>query len=381
MGRVHTVIYLDNAATTLKKPFGMYLSLLKNTVKNSANAGRGGHFYSLKAAEGIYETTEALCELFNIITPERLVYTYNATYGINMAILGCLEPGDHVIITQLEHNSVLRPVNRLCDYSIIKADGEGRINVNDIEKEIKSNTKMIISTHASNVCGTIMPIDKISKLAHDNNLYFMVDASQSAGSIPIDVEETKIDILALSGHKGLMMPMGTGILYVGENVRIKPVITGGTGSLSESIEQPEYFPDILQSGTQNVPAIIAGKESIKFILKHTPKAIGEKERYLAQKVIDNLMNMGKVKVYGVKNGIDRNGTVAFNIEGMDSVNVSQILNDEYGICTRGGWHCAYQSHIALGTQKIGAVRASFGYFNSLSDVEKLTGAIKKITKK
>ena len=375
------MIYLDNAATTLKKPYKMYLSLLKNTIKNSANSGRGGHYYSIKAAKGIYETTETLCELFNIENPERVIYTHNATYGINMAILGSIAPTHHVIITQMEHNSVLRPVNRLCEYSVIKADSEGKINPDDIKSMIKNNTKMIITTHASNVCGTVMPIDKISKIAHDNNLYFMVDASQSAGSIPIDVKKSKIDILVLSGHKGLMMPLGTGILYIGENVEIEPVITGGTGSLSESIVQPDFFPDILQSGTQNAPSIIAGKESIDFILKHTPKAIGDKEIYMAKKLIDNLMNVENVKVYGVKDTNDRNGTVAFNIEGMDSVYVSQILNDEYSICTRGGWHCAYQSHIALGTQKIGAVRASFGYFNSMSDVEKLTMAVKKITKK
>ncbi len=375
------MIYLDNAATTLKKPFILYPSLLKNTVFNSSNAGRGGHYYSVKASTGVFETAEALSTLFNISNPEQIAFTPNATYALNLGILGVLDKSSHVIITQMEHNSVLRPVHKTCEYTVIKADRHGNIKLSDIKKSIKKHTKMIISTHASNVCGTIMPIDEIGTIAHENNLYFMVDAAQSAGSIPIDVVRSRIDLLAFSGHKGLMTPLGVGGLYVREGIILNPVITGGTGSLSESLSQPDFMPDMLQSGTLNAPAIIAAKKSIDFIIKHTPEAIGKKEEELALNLIENLKNIDGVSIYGhTKKGM-RNGTVAFNIHGYDSVKTAELLNNEFNICIRGGWHCAYPAHIALGTQKTGAARASFGYFNKKSDVTKLTDAVYKLSKK
>ena len=355
--------------------------MMKNTITNSANSGRGGHFYSLRATKKIYDTTEAICTLFNIENPERIAYTQNATYALNMGILGVLDKNSHVIITQMEHNSVIRPVTKACRHSVIKADRHGRIRPSDILRAIRYNTKMIISTHASNVCGTIMPISKISEIAHGNGLLFMVDAAQTAGCLPIDVQKDGIDIMAFSGHKGLMTPMGVGGLYVGENIDIEPIITGGTGSLSESAVQPDFMPDMLQSGTLNAPAIIAAKESIDLILKETPGAIGDKERELAVRLIEDLKNIDKIQIYGLGNEKDRNGTVAFNVKGLDSVMCAQILNDEYKICTRGGWHCAYPAHCALGSEKNGAVRASFGYFNTARDVQKLTDAVYKISKK
>ena len=370
------MIYLDNAATSFKKPFSLYPSVLKNTIINSANAGRGGHRYSLRASELIYKTTEALCELFNINSPEQIAYTQNATLALNIGILGILDETSHVIITQMEHNSVLRPVHKTCSYTAIKADKLGRINTKDIEKAILKETKMIICTHASNVCGTIMPIDEIAKIAHRHNLYFMLDAAQSAGAIPIDVEKTGIDIMAFSGHKGLMMPMGTGGIYLKEGIILNPVITGGTGSFSESAEQPNVMPDMLQSGTLNAPAIIAGKKSIDFILRESVENIHKKEFYLSSMLINDLKNMKNVKVHSPE--IQRNGTVAFNLNNIDSVTVSDILNRDFGICTRGGWHCAYPAHVALGTKDTGCVRASFGYFNTKKDAKKLVDAIYKI---
>ena len=373
------MIYLDNAATPLKKPLSLYPSVLKNTIINSANAGRGGHFYSLRASELIYKTTEALCELFNINSPEQISYTQNATLALNLGILGILDKDSHAIITQMEHNSVLRPVHKTCRYTSIKADRLGRISTKDIEKAIEKNTKMIICTHASNVCGTIMPIDEIAKIAHRHNLYFMLDAAQSAGAIPIDVEKTDIDIMAFSGHKGLMMPMGTGGIYVKEGIFLKPVITGGTGSFSQNLEQPLIMPDMLQSGTLNAPAIIAGKKSIDFILREGVSNIHKKENYLSSMLINDLKNIKNISVHSPE--IQRNGTVAFNIANIDSVTVSDILNRDFGICTRGGWHCAYPAHAALGTKETGCVRASFGYFNTEKHAKALTNAIYKIIKK
>lgn len=372
------MIYLDNAATTLKKPIKMYPSMLINTVKNSANAGRGGHLYSLRASQLIYKTSETLCSLFNIPSPEHLAYTQNATLALNMGILGVLDENSHVIITQMEHNSVIRPVYKTCKYSVIKADKLGRIKIADIEREIKDNTKMIVSTHVSNVNGAIMPIEEISKIAHKHKLYFMLDAAQSAGQIPINVTKLGIDIMAFSGHKGLMMPMGTGGIYVGANVKLNPVITGGTGSMSESFSQPDFMPDMLQSGTLNAPAIIAGRKSLEFILSEGVNTIEEKEYELSQMLVNALNNMNNVTVYSPLE--NRNGTVAFNVNKFDSVTVSGMLNDDFGICTRGGWHCAYPAHMALGTYKSGAVRASFGYFNTKKDVKKIMDAVYKISR-
>lgn len=370
------MIYLDNAATTLKKPPGLYASVLKNTVANSANAGRGGHFYSMRASELIFKTTEALCELFNIKSPEQIAYTQNATLALNMGILGMLDEHSHAIITQMEHNSVLRPVAKTCPYTVIKADRFGNVNTDDIEKSIRKNTKMIICTHASNVCGTIMPIDKIAQIAHKNGICFMLDAAQTAGAIPIDVERTGIDIMAFSGHKGLMMPMGTGGIYINEKTALKPVITGGTGSYSQSLEQPRVMPDMLQSGTLNAPGIIAGKQSIDFILREGVQNIEKKEYALSSFFIEALKNMKNISVHSP--GKNRNGTVAFNITNIDSVTASDILSRKYKICTRGGWHCTYPAHIALGTEKSGCIRASFGYFNTKSDAKKLIDALYKI---
>lgn len=371
------MLYLDNAATSFKKPFGVYYSLLKNTLINSANSGRGGHFYSIRTAKEIYETSLSLSELLNIKNPEQIAYTPNATYALNLAISGLLDEDTHVVITQMEHNSVLRPVHKLSNYTMVKADKNGYVEPCDIEKAIKPNTKLVIVSHISNVCGTIQDIDKISKIAHKKGVLFMVDASQSIGCAPIDVEKTNIDILAFSGHKGLMTPQGVGGIYVREGITLKPVITGGTGSLSQSLTQPDFMPDLLQSGTMNAPAIISAKKSIDLIIKKTPVKILEKDSRLASKLYENLKNIKNIKLYGNYNK-NRNGTVAFNIDGIDSVRCCEILNNDFKICTRGGWHCAYPSHIALGTQDFGAVRASFGFFNSKKDVDTLSVAVSKI---
>lgn len=379
MGSVFIVLYLDNAATSYRKPASVYASMLKNTVINSANAGRGGHYYSIRTAKGIYETSESLCRLFNIPSPEQIAYTPNATYALNMGILGILSENSHAVITQMEHNSVLRPVYKTCKYTMVKANNRGEIDPKNVEKAIKPNTSMIIMTHASNVCGTILPIKECAEIAHRHGLIFMVDAAQSAGCLPIDVEKYGIDLMAFSGHKGLMTPLGVGGLYVREGVRLKPIITGGTGSMSESLIQPDFMPDLLQSGTVNAPAIIAAKKSIDLIAKETPQAIGESEKGVAVYTVEGLKNIEGLTVYGLDKG-NRNGTVAFNVKGIDSIRTAEILNDDFHICTRGGWHCAYPSHEAIGTEKTGAVRASFGYYNTIKDADKLIDAVYKISK-
>ena len=374
------MIYLDNPATSMKKPKIVYDMMYKNTVNYSVNAGRGGHFASIKGAEGIIKTQETLADLFGIKTPERIAFTPNATYALNMAISGFLTPRDHVIITSMEHNSVLRPVHRLCSYTIVKADREGFINPADIERAILKNTKLIITTHASNVCGSIMPVYEIGKICKKYGIPYLLDTAQTAGIIPIDVEEMNVSMLAFSGHKGLLGPLGTGGLYISKNIDLTPIIVGGTGTESANRNQPKNMPEMLHSGTMNTPAIMTLADSVKYIKSIGVKNIGVHEKKLATYLIDGLLNIDGVKIYGKRDG-DRNGTVAFNINDADSQEISDILNNDYKIATRGGYHCSYIAHETLGTEKTGAVRAGFGAFSKKEEADALLFAVSKISKK
>ncbi|MBR4721274.1 MAG: aminotransferase class V-fold PLP-dependent enzyme [Clostridia bacterium] len=373
------MIYLDNPATSMKKPKIVYDMMYKNTVNCSVNAGRGGHFASIKGAEGIIRTQEAIADLFNIKTPERIAFTPNATYALNMAISGFLSPSDHVIITSMEHNSVLRPVHRLCSYTIVEADRQGVLNPRDIESAILKNTKLIITTHASNVCGTIMPVVEIGKICKKHNIPYLLDTAQTAGVIPIDVEKMNVSLLAFSGHKGLLGPLGTGGLYVDEGIDLAPLIVGGTGTESANRNQPKNMPDMLHSGTMNTPAIMTLADSIKYIKSIGVKNIGMHEKNLAIYLIDGLLNIEGVRVYGLKDG-NRNGTVAFNVKNADSQEISDILNNDYQIATRGGYHCSYIAHETLGTENQGAVRAGFGAFSTKFEADALLFAVSKISK-
>ncbi len=371
------MIYLDNASTSIKKPIGVYRELFKNTLFSSFNAGRGTYKKSIGGVLGVMDTRESIAELFNIKNPMQIAFTQNATYALNLLIFGFLKPEDHVIITGVEHNSVLRPVHRHKNYTVVKADKKGNVKASDVEEAILDNTKLIICTHASNVSGSIEPISEIGKTAKKHGIKFLVDSAQTAGIIDIDVEKMNIDMLAFSGHKGLMGPLGTGGLYVAEEIRLKPLVVGGTGSLSESFTQPGIMPDMLQSGTQNTPAIISLKEGVDFVKKHRGE-IFDKEKALATEFIEGLLNIKGVKVYGnIKT--NRNGTVAFNIGNKDCVEVATRLEEDYKILLRSGFHCSPLAHRSLGTEKTGCIRASFGFFNTEKDVKKIIFAINKIS--
>ncbi len=371
------MIYLDNPATSMKKPSVVAEAMYRNTVNYSVNAGRGGHRASVMGARGIADTQEALAEFFGIQNPERIAFTQNATYALNMAIRGILRRGDHAIITSMEHNSVLRPVHLSCSYTIVEANEKGEINPKDIERAIRRNTRLIATTHASNVCGTVMPVMQIGEICKRHKLPYLLDTAQTAGIIPINAEEMNVAMLAFSGHKGLMGPLGTGGLYVREDVRLSPLIVGGTGTESKNKNQPTTMPDMLHSGTMNTPAIMALKEAVRYVQNIGVEAIGEKERLLAEYLISGLMNIEGVTVYGLSKG-NRNGTVCFNIGDMDSQEAANILNDDFGIATRGGYHCSYIAHQTLGTQRTGAVRAGFGWFSSKRDADSLLFAVNKI---
>lgn len=367
------MLYLDNAATSRRKPVGVYASMIRNTLFGSQNAGRGGHKLSMAGVRTILDTQDAAAELFKIKNPQNITFMQNATYALNTAIRGVLRAGDHVIATAMDHNSVLRPVHEWDDYTIVDADGEGFVNPADVENAVKENTRLIICTHASNVCGTLQAVEEIGEIAKRHGALFLLDTAQTAGCVDIDTQKINVDFLAFSGHKGLMGPLGTGGLYVKNPKTIRPIVTGGTGS--NSIRQPDFMPDMLHSGTMNTPAIAALGEGIRYILRRGAAGIGEHENYLADFFESELMNMRGVRVYGRKPKI---GITAFNIDGMDSVYTAQLLGDKFAL--RAGYHCAPLAHRALGTSDVGAVRASFGAFSKKRDAKRLADAVYRIVK-
>ncbi|MBQ4515307.1 MAG: aminotransferase class V-fold PLP-dependent enzyme [Clostridia bacterium] len=378
------MIYLDNAATSFVKPAQVACAVYNTMIKYGANAGRGGHKLSREAGDILYDARENLCRLFNINDIERLAFCPNTTYALNMGIKGVLDKGNHVIITSMEHNSVLRPIETLrtlgnVAYTIVRANEKGELLMSSLKKAIRPETKLIVMTHASNVCGNVFDIYNVANLAHEHGILFMVDAAQSAGIL--DIDASKVDLLAFPGHKGLMGPQGTGGLYVRKGIGLYTIVEGGTGSSSELFSQPEEYPDRLESGTQNVPAIAGLNEGVKFILSEGINTIRQKEEMLTRHFISEIKNINKIKIYGTQNQKSRVGVVALNISGRDCVEVCSELDREYDIAVRGGLHCSVLAHETLGTKDIGCVRFSFGYFNAMQDVNKAVYALYKITKK
>ncbi|EHI98521.1 cysteine desulfurase family protein [Clostridium sp. DL-VIII] len=377
------MIYLDNSATSFPKPTEVYEETL-NCMKNyAANPGRSAYKIAVRASAKIMETREEISNLFNIPSPFNLVFTSNATEALNTGIKGVLKRGDHVISTVIEHNSVLRPLNSLSkagiEVSLVGVDKAGYINIDDINDEIKKNTKMIIVSHVSNVLGSIQDIRNIGRLAKKNGVIFMVDASQSVGIIPIDVEKDNIDILAFSGHKGLLGPQGTGGLFIREGIKLKNFKEGGTGSNSHFMVQPSFMPDKFESGTLNTPGIAGLGEGIKFIKRVGIESIEKHESELTLYLLNEMKRLPYIKVYGESSGKKRGPVISFNIKGVDASIVGEKLDNEE-IAVRTGYHCAPLIHKVIGTEYAGTVRVSPGYFNTLYDIEKLLTVIMRIYK-
>lgn len=378
------MIYLDNAATTFPKPESVYRSVDKCFREYGANPGRAGHKLALKAGRLIYETRELICRLFNIDNPMNVIFTSNATDSLNLAIKGILEKGDHVITTSMEHNSVIRPIVTLekigVEHTIVQCNEEGILDVDLIEKEIKENTKMIVMTHASNVTGTIMPIEEIGKIAKKCGLIFLVDAAQTAGVYDIDVKNMNIDLLAFPGHKGLLGPQGTGGLYIREGLVLRQMKEGGTGSKSESLYQPEIIPDRYESGTPNTPGIAGLGEGIRFILDTGIDRIREHEEMLTDYMLNKLSYLDKIRIYGPNDVKKQAAVISLNVGDVDSSEVSYVLDKAFDIAVRSGLHCAPLAHKTIGTFEQGTVRFSIGYFNTKEDIDIAVAALEKICK-
>lgn len=371
------MIYLDNAATTLKKPAAVIDAVDEWISCRSANPGRGGHRASLKASEKVYECRELIARLFNIERPENVIFTLNTTMALNIAINGLVGKNDHVVISGMEHNSVYRPiVNSGCRFTIAKPDATGFVSVQSVKDAVRLDTSLIIINHASNVVGTVNPITEIGEFAKSRKIPFLVDAAQSAGVIDIDVQRDNISLLAFAGHKMLFGPTGTGGLYVAPGIKIRPFMFGGTGSVSESAYQPDFMPDKFESGTMNLIGIAGLAEGVKFVLKNSTIAINNYEQGLTQRLISGLFDIKGTTVFG---GVKKVGVVGFSVDGMDSVTVCNML-DEMDIAARGGLHCAPLAHQSLGTDG-GLARLSVSCFNSKKDIDAAIDAVYKISRK
>ena len=378
------MIYLDNAATTFPKPISVTEAVAKCMKHWCANPGRAGHMSAMKSGESVYDARQKVAELIGA-QPGEIIFTSNCTDALNMALHGTLKKGDHVVTTMMEHNSVLRPLNELkkhgVETTIVKCGADGYPMKGAIRAACRENTRMIVCTAASNVTGTIMPIEEIGSAAKEKGILFLVDGSQGAGVMDIDVKAAEIDMLAASGHKSLMGPQGTGFLYVKTGVSIRTTIQGGTGTESKNISQPQDRPEGFEAGTVNVPGITGLAEGIRFIKKIGIPAIRKYEEELISCLYEETLDMKKMIRFGPQRVEEKVGIFSFNLEGMDSERTAEILDKEYGIAVRAGFHCAPFAHRAIGTERSGCVRMSVGMFNTMEEMRETASALREIEEK
>ena len=375
------MIYMDNAATTLQKPECVAQAVV-NAMNSFGNAGRGLNDASMGAARVIYDTREKLCRLFHGENPKQFAFTSNATESLNTAIQGLIGPGDHVITTMLEHNSVLRPLyereNAGAELTILTCDAQGNISYEEMEKAIRENTKAIVCTHGSNLTGNLTDVGRIGAIAKKHGVLLIADASQTAGLIPIDVQVMQIDVLCFTGHKGLYGPQGTGGIYVRPGVEIKPLKRGGSGIETYNKNHPVQMPTALEAGTLNSHGIAGLNAALTYIEETGVEHICRLALERMWQFYEGVCDIPGVTVYGDFSGKERVPIVSLNIEDFDSAEVSDELLTEYGIATRGGGHCAPLMHEALGNVEQGAVRFSFSHFNTQEEVEKAISAIREL---
>lgn len=377
------MIYLDNAATTMHKPKEV-IDAVVCAMSSMGNAGRGANEASLSASRIIYDTREKLCRFFHGENPRQIVFTNNSTESLNIAIKGLLNPGDHVITTMLEHNSVLRPLYEMkekgVELTIIESDKNGRFRLEDMEAAIRPNTKMIVCTNGSNLTGNYVPLKPVGELAKKHDILFVVDASQTAGVFPIDVQNMMIDVLCFTGHKGLLGPQGTGGMYVKEGIKIRPLKTGGSGVQTYSKTHPAEMPTALEAGTLNGHGIAGLHAAMSYLEETGVDHIRAREQELMWRFYEGVKDIPEITIYGDFSTKERCAIVTLNIGEYDSSEVSDALLTEYSISTRPGGHCAPLMHEALGTVEQGAVRFSFSHYNTEEEVDTAIEAVRELAK-
>jgi len=379
------VIYFDNAATSWPKPPGVMPAMNYFMQSVGANPGRSGHSLSVEAGRIVYGARETVARLLNADDPLRIVFGHNATEALNLALHGLLRPGDHVVTSSMEHNSMMRPLRSLqslgVELTVVPCSVEGFLSLADLGAAIRPNTRMIALNHASNVVGTLLPVAEAGAMAREHGLLLLVDAAQTAGAYPIDVTSDAIDLLAFTGHKALGGPMGTGGLYIGERVdlsRLRPLKQGGTGSRSELEEQPNFLPDMCESGTSNAMGLAGLAAGVKYVLEKGVDAIRAHEVSLTHMLIGGLREVPGVSLYGSNDAARQTATVSFSISGMEPSEVSLRLDEAHGIMCRVGLHCAPAAHKTIGTFPRGTVRFGLSHFNTEEEVHEALQAVREI---
>lgn len=378
-------VYLDNAATTYPKPEKVYSSIL-NYMKNvGASPGRGGYENALTGDRMVYKCRQSLINLFNFNKIENVIFTSNITASLNILIKSIVKDGWHVITSSMDHNSVIRPLVSLeksnkIELDILNCSEEGLINIEDFKNAIKDSTKLVVLSHASNIVGTIQPLEAIGKICKEKGIYFIIDSAQTAGVLPLNFQNLNCNALAFTGHKSLLGPQGIGGFIIDDELNniATNFIEGGTGSLSESTLQPDFLPDKFESGTMNTPGIAGLLAGIEYINEEGLNAIKEREEYLSREFINGLLNIDSVKVYGPLDASLRTAAISINSSRIDNSELGFLLDSEFGIMVRTGLHCAPLAHKTIGSFPQGTLRFSFGAFNDIKDINYALYALNSI---
>jgi cysteine desulfurase / selenocysteine lyase len=385
MDKTRNMVYLDNAATTFPKPRSVLTAMIETYARMGVSPGRGSYDLAVEVEELVNRTRQKLARFFGAPDPDRVIFTSNATDALNMALQGMLQPGDHVVSTRLEHNSVLRPLDHLhrkgtIDYDLVPFNARGFVEPADIIKAIKPNTRLVIICHASNVLGTIQPVQEIAGRCAEHNVPLIIDAAQTAGVVPIDMQSWQIAGLAFTGHKSMLGPTGIGGLVLNQGIEIEPTRFGGTGIDSRSLVHTETFPHRLEAGTLNLLGIIGISESLDFLGKEGIETIHNREMELLRRLRDGLSLLKGIEIYCTEDLSNHVGLLTTSLKGMDPGDVGAILDADFGIAVREGLHCAPLVHESLGTSSKGGVRFSLGPFTSREDIDQTVAAMEKITR-
>lgn len=379
-------VYLDNAATSFPKAPGVADAVYDYITNVGSNVGRGAYQSAYSAGQVVYQTRELLADLMDFDSPLNAIFTANITHSLNILLKGLLKPSDHVIVSSMEHNAVMRPLTSLSkngvEFTRVKCETDGTIAASKIEEHIKPETKLVIMTHASNICGTILPIEDVGQICKKHNVYFILDSAQSAGVLDISMKKMNLDAVAFTGHKGLLGPQGIGGFLINDSLakNVSPFIEGGTGSLSDSELQPSFMPDRFESGTLNIPGIYGLNASLKYIKETGINAIRDIEDSLCSEFLAGVNNIVGARNCGLPDSYNRTSVVSVDFTNYDNSEIAFILDRDYGIMTRVGLHCAPSAHKTLGTFPKGTVRFSFGHFNTTEDVHYAIESINKTLK-
>jgi cysteine desulfurase family protein len=382
MDRTARSIYLDNAATTYPKPDEVYRAIESFMLDVGGSAGRSGHRRAVETGRLVYAAREAVAGLLGASDPLRIVFTKNATEALNLAIWGLIKPGDHVVTSSMEHNSVMRPLEAAravgVTCSVVRCSSDGTLDVGDLEKEITPATSLVVLTHASNVTGTILPIEEVRAITEDRGVTLLVDAAQTLGRLPLDVSGG-IDLLAFAGHKELFGPQGTGGLYIREGVELTPLCYGGTGSRSSELQQPRELPDRFESGTLNAPGIVGLGAGARFIAREGVERVREHEVDLLERLTEGLARIEGISDLGPTDQHARVGIVPVTLDDISPPEAAEILDARYGIATRAGLHCSPSAHRTMGTIETGALRISMSYLNMKDEIDHLLGCLEELS--